>query len=119
MSNETGRRPAPRGRRDERGQASIEFVGLLPLVLAVLVGAMQVMILAYTAHAASEAARDGARAYSLDQAPEAAARNSLPGAIALVGVSTYGPNHGVRVTVEAPPMLFLVDRQITRTVVMP
>ena len=92
---------------------------MVPLVLAALVAALQVMILGYTAHAASQAARDGARAYSLDRSPVAAAESSLPGAISLVGVTTYGPDHGVRVTVEAPPMLFLVDRRITRSVTMP
>ena len=38
---------------------------MVPLVLAVLVCALQVMVLTYTAHAASQAARDGARAFSL------------------------------------------------------
>jgi hypothetical protein len=103
----------------DRAQASIEFMAMVPLVLAVLVAALQVMILGYTAHAASQAARDGARAYSLDRSAVAAARASLPGAVSLVNVSTFGPDHGVRVTVEAPPMLFLLDRQITRSVTMP
>jgi hypothetical protein len=94
-------------------------MAMVPLVLAVLVAALQVMILGYTAHAASQAARDGARAYSLSQSPVAAARASLPGAISLVTVSTFGPDHGVRVTVQAPPMLFITDRKITRSVTMP
>ena len=103
----------------QRGQASIELLGAVPLVLAVLVGALQVMVFTYTAHAASQAARDGARAYSLERSPVAAAQASLPGAIRLVEVSTLGPDHGVRVTVEAPPMLLLADRRVTRTVTMP
>ena len=110
---------APRLAEPERGQATIELMAMVPLVLAVLVAALQVMILGYTAHAASQAARDGARAYSLDQSAGAAAQASLPGAISLVNVTTFGPDHGVRVTVEAPPMLFLLDRQITRSVTMP
>ena len=110
------RRRLPGG---ERGQATIEFMAMVPLVLAALVFALQVMVLAYTAHGASQAARDGARAYSLQQSPAAAAQASLPGAISLVNVTTFGPDHGVRVTVEAPPMLFLLDRQVTRTVTMP
>jgi hypothetical protein len=111
--------PRDAERRIEQGQGTIEFMAMVPLVLAVLVAALQVMILGYTAHAASQAARDGARAYSLDQSATAAAHASLPGAISLVNVSTFGPDHGVRVTVEAPPMLFLVDRQVTRSVTMP
>ena len=103
----------------ERGTASIELVGLVPLVLGVLVFALQLMIIVYTAHGASQAARDGARAYSLNQSPAAAAEASLPGALSLVSVTTFGPDHGVRVVVEAPPMLFLADRQVTRQVTMP
>ena len=103
----------------ERGQATIEFMAMVPVVLAILVAALQVMILSYTAHAASQAAREGARAYSLDQSPTGAAQASLPGAISLVSLTTFGPEHGVRVTVEAPPMLFLLDRQVTRSVTMP
>ena len=37
-------------------------------------------------------------------------RASLPGGVELVEVSTYGPDHGVRVTVQAPKMLFVTDR---------
>ena len=105
--------------RNESGQGTIEFMAMVPLVLAVLVAALQVMTLAYTAHAASQAARDGARAYSLSQSPAAAAQASLPGAIDLVNVATFGPDHGVRVTVQAPPMLFITDRKIARSVTMP
>lgn len=108
-----------KGSRRERGQATLEFMAMVPLVLLALVAALQIMVLAYTAHAASQAARDGARAYSLSQSASSAAQASLPGTVGLVSVSTYGPDHGVRVTVEAPAMLFIVDRQITRSVTMP
>lgn len=106
-------------RRRERGSASIETVALVPLVLVVLVLALQVLVMAYTAHAASQAARDAARAYSLDASPEQAARASVPGAVRVVEVTTFGPDHGARVTVEAPPMLFLADRRVARSVVFP
>lgn len=107
------------GRQRDRGNASIEMVGLVPVVLTVLVLTLQVLVLTYTAHGASQAARDAARAYSLNQSPQAAAQDSLPGAVSLVSVTTFGPNHGVRVVVEAPRMLFIVDRQISRQVTMP
>lgn len=102
----------------ERGQATLELVGLIPVLLVTLAILLQVMALAYTSHAAAQAARDGARAYSLDQSPIAAAQASLPGSVRLVDVSTYGPDHGVTVTVQAPPLL-LLSRTITRSVVMP
>lgn len=106
-------------RAADRGSATIEIVALTPVLLAVLVLALQVLVMAYTAHGASQAARDAARAYSLQESPQAAAQASLPGAVSLVSVSTFGPDHGARVTVEAPAMLFLTDRQITRSVTMP
>lgn len=105
--------------RRDRGQASIELMAMVPIVLAILVVALQLMVLAYTTHAASQAARDAARAYSLDASPVAAAQRSVPGAVTIVSVSTFGPDHGVKVTVEAPAMLFLTDREVSRTVVMP
>jgi len=114
-------RPGLRGaeRRHEHGQATIEFMAMVPLVLAALVAALQVMVLGYTAHAASQAARDAARAYSLGGSPTAAAQASLPGNISLVNASPTGVERGVTVTVQAPPMLFVTDGKITRTVVMP
>lgn len=110
---------APRSRRLERGQASIEFVGLVPVVLTFMLIALQLMALAYTAHGASQAARDAARAYSLGQSPEDAARRSLPGSVGFVSSSTFGPHHGVRVVVQAPSFYVLSDGRITREVVMP
>ena len=112
------RRHVLAGGRD-RGTASIELVALVPVVLVVLVFALQVLMMVYTAHGASQAARDAARAYSLDASPEAAARASLPGAVTLVSVVTFGPDHGARVTVEAPPLLLLGDRRVTREVTFP
>ena len=55
------------------------------------------MVLAYTAHAASQAARDGARAFSLGSRPVAAAQASLPGAITPGERLATGPDHGVTV----------------------
>jgi Flp pilus assembly protein TadG len=112
----SARRPGRAER--ERGQATLELVGLIPVLLVTLAVVLQVMSMAYTAHAAAQAARDGARAYSLDQSPVAAAQASLPGAVQLVDVSTYGPDHGVTVTVKAPPVL-LLDYTLSRSVVMP
>ena len=87
-------------------------------MLAVLVAALQVMVLDYSAHAASQAARDGARAYSLGGSPVAAAQASLPGAVTLVTASPTGFAHGVTVTVKAP-MVFISDGKVTRSVTMP
>jgi TadE-like protein len=113
----TNGRP-PWRRRNEQGQGTLEFMAMVPLVLAVLVAALQVMVLTYTAHAASQAAREAARARSLGQPYVAAAQASLPGAISLVSATPTGFANGVTVTVKAPPMLLITDT-ITRSVTMP
>ncbi len=105
----------------DRGQGTIEFMAMVPLVLAVLVCALQVMAQAYTAHAASQAARDGARAASLDQSAAAAVQASLPGNVQLLGMRSTGPDNTVVVEVEPPIKLipFVSDYKITRSVTMP
>jgi hypothetical protein len=75
--------------------------------------------MAYTSHGVSQAARDAARAYSLDESPQAAAAASLPSGLSLVSVSTFGPNHGVTVTAKAPSFVVITDRTMARSVTMP
>jgi Flp pilus assembly protein TadG len=110
-------------RRRERGQGTIEFMAMVPLVLAMLVCALQVMAQAYTAHAASQAARDGARAASPDESASAAVQASLPGNVKLVTMRSTGPDNTV-VVETAPPfelIPFLPEEayRITRSVTMP
>lgn len=105
--------------RRSRGSASIEMVVLTPMVLVMMVLAFQVIAVTYTTHAASQAARDAARAFSLAQSPEAAARSSLPSGVSLVSTTPFGPHHGVRVVVNGPKMLPGPFRQVTREVTMP
>ena len=106
-------------RRDARGSAAIEAAALIPLVLGVLVVIAQIFAVAYTTHGVSQSARDAARAYSLGESPHAAAEASLPGGVRLVSVSTFGPNHGVTVTAEAPSIVVITDRTVSRSVTMP
>ncbi|WP_152361750.1 TadE/TadG family type IV pilus assembly protein [Microlunatus speluncae] len=106
-------------RSAERGTASIELIAIVPMVMFVVVVVFQVLASAYTVQAAAQAARDGARAYSLGRSPEAAVQASLPGAVRLVEVTRVGPHHGVRVTVQAPAYLVVGDRTVTREVIMP
>jgi hypothetical protein len=111
----TGSRPR------DRAQATLEFMAMVPLVLAVLVCAVQVMAQAYTAHAASQAARDGARAASLGQSAAGAVQASLPGNVQLLTMRSTGPGHTVVVEVKPPIELipFVDDYKITRSVTMP
>ena len=108
-------------RRRDRGQGTIEFMAMVPLVLAVLVCALQVMAQAYTAHSASQAARDGARAFSLGQSAAAAVNASLPGNVELLNMRAGGPDHTVVVEVQPPIRMipFVTDYKITRSVTMP
>ncbi|MEU1181628.1 TadE family protein [Streptomyces sp. NPDC005820] len=55
-----------RGRGD-RGQVALEYLGFLPLLLIVALGAVQLGLFAYAAQQAGTAARTGARSASLDQ----------------------------------------------------
>jgi Flp pilus assembly protein TadG len=60
----------PRGKRD-RGQVAIEYIGFLPILLIVALGAVQLGLIAYTAQQAGTAARTGARSASLEGPHEA------------------------------------------------
>jgi len=89
-----------RALRDARGQASVELVALLPLVL--LIGLVGFCVLAARAvsEQAGEAAGAGALALLQGRQPAAAARQALPqGADARVSVS------GSRVAVRLRPRL--------------
>jgi hypothetical protein len=66
-------------RRDsQRGQASIELLGVLPAVLLAALAAWQIVLAGYTAWLAGNAARVAARADAVGRDPEAAARGALP-----------------------------------------
>jgi len=63
----------------ERGQASVETVALVPLVLAVGLGLMQMLAVGYATVLAGGAAEAGALALAGGRDPDAAAREALPG----------------------------------------
>ncbi len=64
--------------RRESGQAAVELVALLPLVVAGLLGVWQVVLAAHTAWSAHAAARAVARAHAVGGDELAAARGVLP-----------------------------------------
>lgn len=111
------RTPAEPGR--ERGQATLEMVALTAMLLGVVVLVLQLVVFVYTAHGAAQAAREGARAYSLGDDYGAAARAAAPGGVSVVEVSTFGPDHGVKVVVQAPTGFLIGDGRVSRRVVMP
>jgi hypothetical protein len=86
--------------RSQRGQAAVELLGALPVLLVLGLIVAQLLAVGYAAVLASNAAEAGALALAARVDPEASARNALPGwsrARASVGVA-----HG-RVTVRLRP----------------
>ncbi|RKN76136.1 ParA family protein [Streptomyces klenkii] len=77
--------PVPMGRfrrrgGGDRGQVAVEFLGILPLILVVLVAVWQCVLVGYTYALAGNAADKGARAAAVGGDCAAAARADLPGA---------------------------------------
>ncbi|MEX0665040.1 MAG: TadE family type IV pilus minor pilin [Acidimicrobiia bacterium] len=76
----------PRGR--ERGQATVEFALVLPILVLALLAVLQVALVVRDHIAVVHAAREAARAASVDPDPSRAvraARRTLPGARVHVG----------------------------------
>lgn len=65
--------------RDERGQASVELLATVPLVLLVALVVTQVLAVGYASVLAGNAAEAGALALAGGGDPRAAARSALPG----------------------------------------
>ena len=96
---------------DEKGQAAVELVGALPVLLALGLAVAQLLAVGYSAVLAGNAAEAGALALAARADPEASARNALPGwsrARADVGVE------GGRVTVSLrpPSLVAAVSRRL-------
>ncbi|WP_179951094.1 TadE/TadG family type IV pilus assembly protein [Xylanimonas oleitrophica] len=89
-------------RRRERGSATLEILGLVPLVVVAAIALVQVCAFAYTVSGANQASRDGARALSTGsgyvQVAQAVDR-SLPGSLR---ASTVRVESGERVVVRVP-----------------
>jgi pilus assembly protein CpaE len=88
--------------RSERGQASVEFVAVLPAVVLVALIVWQLALAGQTAWLAANAARVGARAAAVGQDARAAARSSLPDSLEHDLKVTRGDDGVVRVGVRVP-----------------
>ncbi|MFF2726702.1 TadE/TadG family type IV pilus assembly protein [Streptomyces sp. NPDC058008] len=102
-----GTRPGPRARvAAQRGQAAIEYVGVLTLLLVVTLAVVQLGIAVYAAQQAGTAARAGARVASYDRASmgaDQAARASMSGWLADGASVEERPGFdGTTVTVKVP-----------------
>ena len=90
--------------RRERGQAAVEFVTLLPLVVVVLATAWQAVLAAHTVWSAHAAARAAARATAIGAAPLPAARRALPDALE-AGIEVEEGTEGVAVHLAVPAVV--------------
>jgi hypothetical protein len=91
--------------RAQEGQASIEFLGVLPVVALVALLAGQSAIAGQAAWLAAAAAREAARAQALGRDPTAAARSVLPPRLrGGVHVARDGDD-GVRVRIGVPAVV--------------
>ncbi len=88
----------------QKGQAAIEVVALLPLLLAAGLVVMQLLIAGATAEYAGQAAEAGAVALLQDHDPSAAARSSIP---SWTGRDVHVRIHGRKVTVRLRPRSLL------------
>ena len=94
-----------RVRPRERGQASVELVAVVPLILLVVLAAWQIALAGQTLWMCAHAARVAARAAAVGQDAAAAARSALPSALESgLRVSRPGPD-AVRVEVLMPLVL--------------
>src|SRR3954447_2104048 len=92
--------------RDERGQAAVEFVAVLPFLMLAALVAWQLVLVGHVAWDAAGAARSGARAAVVGRDAGAAARSALPRSLrgaTRVARSTGG---GVRVSVPIPLVVY-------------
>jgi Flp pilus assembly protein TadG len=88
--------------RAVRGQAAVELVAVLPLVVAVLAALWQLAVFAHTAWSASSAAHAAARAEAIGLSPRHAARAHLPARLER-GLRLHASTDGrVKVTVRVP-----------------
>jgi hypothetical protein len=89
----------------ERGQATIELVAMVPVVLLAGAIAWQLALAGHAAWLAAGAARAGARAELVGRDPAAAARSALPRSLRRgLGVE-HRAEGGVRVSVRVPTLL--------------
>jgi hypothetical protein len=86
--------------RSQAGQASVELVATIPVLIAVALLLIQAAIAGWALWSAANAARAGARAEYVGGSARSAARSALPGPLRS-GARVHSSN-GVEVRVEAP-----------------
>ena len=99
-----GQATSPPPANSSAGQATVEFIAVLPLVALVLAALWQLALVGYAEWGASAAARAAARASAIGGDPEVAARSHVGGALRR-GLRVRSPGAGdVRVAVRIPTL---------------
>ena len=91
--------------REERGQTSLELVGVLPFVLLAALVAWQLALAGHTLWMSGHAARVAARAEAIGRDPARAARSALPEALERGLQVDRRRGGGVRVRLRVPLLL--------------
>jgi Flp pilus assembly protein TadG len=87
-------------RRRDAGQAAVEFAIALPIVVLLLLGIVQLVVVARDQLAVELAAREGARAASVSASPDASAARAAQHATGLRPLNVATRLDGARVTVS-------------------
>ena len=90
--------------RRQTGQASIETVALLPVLLLAALACWQAVLVGWTAVSAAHAARAAARAQMVGDAPQTAAKSALPGSMR-AGLTVHSDAQRVHVRVRVPAVI--------------
>jgi hypothetical protein len=102
---------APRGRLGERGQAAVELLAAVPVVLVIALAIAQLFAVGYASVLAGNAAEAGALALAGGGDARAAARTALPGWSRARGqVSVNGAE--VTVRLRPPALIRALSRRL-------
>jgi hypothetical protein len=91
--------------RTQAGQASVEFVAMVPVILLVGAVAWQLALAGHTAWLTAHAARAAARADAVGDRPAEAARSALPRSLEDGLEVEQLTGGGVRVSVKVPLLM--------------
>ena len=97
--------------RDQRGQAAVELLGALPVLLALGLALAQLLAVGYSSVLAGSAAEAGALALAARADPEASVRNALPG-WSRAGASVDVDDGRVTVRVRPPSLVSALARRL-------
>jgi pilus assembly protein CpaE len=92
--------------RDERGQAAVEFVAVVPFVFVAALVAWQLVLVGHVAWDAAGAARAGARAAVVGRDAGQAARSALPRSLRAATRVASPAGGAVHVSVPIPLVLY-------------